>query len=285
MKACHTATKGDVIALDGKTLKGTYDKEKRTGAIHMVSAFSAANQVVLGQVKTSEKSNEITAIPELLKMLSVRGCLVTIDAMGCQKDIAQEIVNKGADYLLAVKGNQKKLYEALSSVFNMSTFTKYEGDQYSTHETGHGRTETRLALASHDLTPLGDLEYDWVNLQTIGVVATIRQEGKQVSAAESIALRYYISSAKLSAKELLEGSRAHWSIEVQLHWRLDVGFNEDACQISRGQAGENLAVARHIALNLLSEEKTFNASMKRKKKKAGRSSSYLTKVLTGQGAS
>ncbi|WED24147.1 ISAs1 family transposase [Vibrio sp. JC009] len=283
MRDCHEAANGDVIAIDGKTIRGTYNKEKRCGAIHMVSAFSAANQVVLGQVKTAEKSNEITAIPELLKLLEIRGCLVTIDAMGCQKEIAKQIVDKGADYLFAVKGNQPKLEEAMGKAFNSAMLNSYEGDKYSTQEKGHGRTETRMALVSHDPSELGDVEFDWADLSTLGVVVSIRQEGDQP--AEEMTIRYYISSAKLTAKELMEKSRAHWSIEVQMYWRLDVGMNEDSCRIQREHAGENLAVVRHIALNLLTEEKTFKAGIKRKQKKANRSNAYLSLVLAGQGAS
>ena len=283
MKDCHEATGGDLIAIDGKTIRGTYDKSKRSGAIHMVSAFSSANQVVLGQVKTAEKSNEITAIPELLKLLEIRGCLVSIDAMGCQKDIAQQIVNKDADYLLAVKGNQPKLEEAMGKVFNSSMLNQYKGDKYSLQEKGHGRTETRMALVSHDVSLLGDVALDWPEIKTLGVVVSIRQEGNKP--AETMAIRYYISSAELSSQKLLEKSRSHWSIEVQMHWRLDVGMNEDSCRIQREQAGENLAVVRHIALNLLTEEKTFKAGIKRKQKKANRNNTYLSQVLAGKGAS
>ena len=283
MKDCHEVTKGDVIAIDGKALRGTYDKDKRKTAIHMVSAFSAANQLVLGQVKTANKSNEIKAIPELLKLLELRGCLVTIDAMGCQREIAKQIVNKDADYLLAVKGNQKKLEQAISQMFNSSMINDYDGDKYCIQEQGHGRTETRLAMVSHDTDMLGDLTNDWANLKTIGMVASIREEGTQP--AESLSIRYYISSAKLGSQELLEKSRAHWSIEVQLHWRLDVGMSEDRCRIQREFAGENLAVIRHMALNMLTNEKTFKAGLERKQRKANRNSTYLSLVLAGQEAS
>lgn len=283
MKSCHEVTNGEVIAIDGKTLRSTYDKGRRQGVIHMVSAFSSANQVVFGQVKTSEKSNEITAIPELLELLNVRGCLVTIDAMGCQKDIAKKIVQKEADYLLAVKGNQKKLESAFNDFFRLEMLQNYDGDKYSTQEKGHGRTETRLSLVNYDLSILGDIEFDWPELTTMGIVASIRQEGGE--AAESMSIRYYISSARLAAKELLESTRAHWSIEVQLHWKLDVGMSEDECRIRRDEAGENFAAIRHIALNLLNADKTFKAGIKRKQQRAGRNNVYLTQVLTGQGAS
>lgn len=283
MKDCHDVTQGDVIAIDGKTLRGTYDKDKRKAAIHMVSAFSAANQLVLGQVKTAEKSNEIKAIPELLKLLEIRGCLVTIDAMGCQREIAKQIVEKDADYLLAVKGNQERLEQAISQTFNSGMINDYDGDKYCIQEQGHGRTETRLAMVSHDTGLLGDIAFDWPKLKTIGMVASIRQEGDKP--AESLSIRYYISSAELDSKELLEKSRAHWSIEVQMHWRLDVGMNEDKCRIQREFAGENLAVIRHMALNMLTNEKTFKAGLERKQRKANRNSSYLSLVLAGQGLS
>ena len=249
----------------------------------MVSAFSAANQVVLGQVKTSEKSNEITAIPELLELLTIRGCLITLDAMGCQRDIARKIVEKDGDYLLSVKGNQKRLQEAIAAELNVGVLNSYEGDKYSIQEKNRSRIETRAALVCEDMSILGDVEYEWSNIQTVGMVAAIRQTGEENG--DSLSIRYYISSAKLSAQELLEKSRAHWSVEVQLHWRLDVELNEDACQINRGQAGENLATARHIAFNLLNAEKTFKGGMKRKQQKASRNREYLTRVLMGQGAS
>ncbi|MDV7106446.1 ISAs1 family transposase, partial [Vibrio sp. TH_r3] len=153
----------------------------------------------------------------------------------------------------------------------------------SIQEKGHGRTETRFALVEHDTSLLGDIAFDWKNIQTLGVVVSVRQEGNRP--AERMTIRQYISSAKLTAKELLEKSRAHWSIEVQMHWRLDVGFNEDSCRIRREQAGENLALVRHAALNLLTEEKSFKAGIKRKQKKANRNNDYLSKVLIGQRAS
>ena len=177
MQDCHEVTKGEVIAIDGKTLRGTYNKDKRCGAIHMVSAFSAANQTVLGQVKTGDKTNEIKAIPELLELLSINGCLVTIDAMGCQKEIATKIINKNADYLLAVKGNQKHLEEGFNKVFHSSMLQQFDGDSHVTQEKGHGRKEVRLSLVEHDIELLGDVALKWPKLATLGVVASIRQEG------------------------------------------------------------------------------------------------------------
>lgn len=283
MRDCHIATKGEVIAIDGKSLRGTYSKDNRQGIIHMVSAFSAANKVVLGQVKTADKSNEITAIPELLELLNIRGCLITIDAMGCQKAIAKKVLDKDADYLLAVKSNQRRLEAAFDDYFKLEMLQREDGDTYSTKEQGHGRVETRLCLVNDDLSVLGDIAFEWPELKTMGIVATIRQEKGQP--ATDITLRYYISSAQLTSKELLEASRAHWSIESQLHWRLDVGMREDECRIRREQAGENFAAIRHIALNLLSADTSFKAGIKRKQKRAGRNNDYLSRVLAGQGLS
>ena len=217
MSECHKITKGDVIAIDGKTIRGTYDKSKRKGLIHMVSAFSAANQVVLGQVKTAEKSNEITAIPKLLELLNIRGCLVTIDAMGCQKKIADKVLAKNADYILAVKGNQGRLEKAFDDYFNLTLLEEPNADTYSTQEKGHGRTETRLSFVTQDTSVIGNVAFEWPELTTIGIVGSIRQVGDVVPHMEELTLKYYISSAKLNAKELLEATRAHWSIEVQLH--------------------------------------------------------------------
>lgn len=285
MKDCHTLTDGAVVAIDGKSLRGTYDKSKRSCLVHMVSAFSAENSVILGQVKTSEKSNEITAIPELLQLLEIKGCLVTLDAMGCQRKIAQTILEKEADYLLAVKGNQGKLADAFDEWYTPTMWNGNDFDSYSTQEKGHGRLDTRLCIVSHDLSPLGDLAFEWPQLKTIGIVAAIRQENGQLVNAEDFEVRYYISSAELNAKKLLESTRAHWSIENQLHWRLDVGMREDECQIIRGAGAENLAVCRHIAMNLLTADTSFKAGIKRKQKRAGRNNEYLSQILAGCGSS
>ena len=283
MNDCHSVSKGSVIAIDGKTVRGSYDKSKKRGAIHMVSAFCAANEVVIGQIKTAEKSNEITAIPELLNLLDISGCLITIDAMGCQKKIAQTIINKNADYLLAVKGNQKRLEQAFDNIFSLSDLQSESGDTYSTKEKSHGREETRLHKVSHGIDALGDIAFEWAGIKTLGYVASFRKEGGGPITAPSV--RYYISSAKLSAEELAHAAREHWSIEVKLHWKLDVALREDACRIRRGDAAENFSKIRHVSLNLLNADKSFKAGIKRKQKRAGRSESYLAQVLTGQDAS
>ncbi|STF06451.1 transposase [Escherichia coli] len=278
-------SEGSVVAIDGKSLRGTYDKSKRNAVIHRVSAFSAENRLVLGQVKTGAKSNEITAIPERLQLLELKGCLVTLDAMGCQHIIAREILKKKAGYLLALKGNQGKLAEAFDNGYSPTMWLGERYDSYSSQEKGHGREDTRCCIVSHDLTALGDLAYEWSELSTIGIVLASRQEGETAVKSEKCILRYYISSVTLTAKELLEATRAHWSVENQLHWRLDMGMREDECQIVRGEAGENLAVCRHIAMNLLTAENSFKAGIKRKQKRAGRKNEYLSLILAGCGPS
>ena len=279
MKACHELTKGDVIVIDGKTIRRSYDKSKRQGAIHMVSAFSNANNLVLGQVKTDEKSNEITAIPELLKLLEIRECLVTLDAMGCQREIARQIVKQGGDYLLAVKDNQKKLANAFRQHFSALKLQNWDGDSFITEEVNRGRKETRVHVVSPIFDEFVDFSFEWARLTTLCAVVSFRTERGDEHATASI--RYFISSAKLSAKELAEGSRSHWAIENKLHWKLDVAMREDNCRIRRGESPEILAGVRHIAVNLLTNESSFKAGLKRKQKKAAMSTTYLAQVLAG----
>ncbi len=283
MQGCHEVTKGSVVAIDGKTVRRSYDKAKRLGAIHMVSAFSTANNVVLGQVKTEEKSNEITAIPELLKLLDIRGCIVTIDAMGCQKNIAQAILDKDADYLLAVKGNQKRLEKAFIKHFSIAQVQQWKGDYFTTDEKSHGREETRLYLVSETFDEFVDLSFEWPELRTLGVSVSFRSVEGEVPTDASI--RYFISSAKLTAKAFAKATREHWHIENKLHWKLDVAMREDDCRIRRGEAPEVFSNIRHVALNLLNNEKTFKAGMTRKQKKAAMSERYLAEILTGQDVS
>ena len=284
MKACHQATNGEVVAIDGKTARGSYDKGKNKGAIHMVSAFAAANNVVLGQIKTDQKSNEITAIPALIDLLDLRGCLVTLDAMGCQRDIAKKIVDKGADYLLAVKGNQGKLHDAFENHFSMDKINNWEGETYRTEEKSHGRMESRLYLVSDIFDEFVSLSFDWKGMKTLGIVVSARMEGDTFN-VDDISIRYYISSAELTAEKLVEATREHWFIENKLHWKLDVAMNEDDCRIRRGNAPEMLTVYRHIAVNLLNNTTTFKAGLKRKQRKAAMSTHYLSQVLAGCGAS
>ena len=249
MQAVAVLTDGQVVAIDGKTLCSSYNRTSRRSAIHMVSAFASANGVVLGQVKTEEKSNEITAIPELLDLLELKGCLVSIDAMGCQKDIAQKIVDKGADYMLAVKANQEKLHDAVQSVFTQHLLTQPESQ--GAIEQSRGRIEYReYHVLDSSLLP-EYLSSQWCGIKTVGLAISYRMVKQKKSELE---YRYFISSAELTAVRLASAVREHWGIENQLHWVLDVSMDEDNCQIYRGHAATNLASLRHMALNMLRAE-------------------------------
>ncbi|HCG6981481.1 TPA: ISAs1 family transposase [Vibrio parahaemolyticus] len=278
MKECVKLTEGEVVAIDGKTVRGSYDDSRGLGAIHMVNAFATENGVSLGQHKVFEKSNEITAIPKLLDLLNVSGCLVTIDAMGCQKKIAQKILEKNADYLLAVKGNQGRLEQAFNEYFHMGMLQNHDGDSYSTQEKSRGRQETRLALVNEDLSVLGDLEFDWPGLKTMGIVVSIRQESDVVQESE-VSVRYYISSKQLDAKTLLNATRSHWLVE-SMHWMLDTEFGEDDCRKRAEDSAENFARIRQMCINMLRNETTFKASLKHKRAKCAMEPEYLYKVLT-----
>lgn len=219
MKDCHELTSGEVIAIDGKTVKGSYNKSKDQQAIHMVNAFATANGVCLAQSKVNEKTNEITEIPKLLELLDIAGCLITIDAMGCQRKIAQKIVDKSADYLLAVKGNQGSLEKAFDDYYRPSMLVNFDGDSYSSQEKSHGRMETRCALVNEDLTVLGDLAYEWPELKCMGIMVNVRQTSEHAQESE-MSVRYYISSKKLTAEELHNATKNHWLVE-SMHWQLD----------------------------------------------------------------
>ncbi|HGE6108375.1 TPA: ISAs1-like element IS1358 family transposase [Vibrio cholerae] len=277
MKDCHTLTDGEVIAIDGKTLRGSYDRSKGKGTIHMVNAFAKANGMSIGQLKVDSKSNEITAIPKLLDLLDVKGCLITIDAMGCQKKIAQKIRDKEADYLLAVKGNQGMLEQAFDDYFRMDMLQDFDGSSYSTQEKSHGRIETRVALVNRDLSVLGDIEHEWPGLKSMGIVASIRQESA-VATEQDVSIRYYICSKELEAQTLLEATRSHWGVEV-MHWSLDTAFCEDNSRIRADDRAEAFARIRQICLNLLKSETTFKGGIKRKRMNCAMDEKYLSKVL------
>jgi predicted transposase YbfD/YdcC len=246
----------------------------------MVSAWASENQMVLGQVKVDEKSNEITAIPELLTMLEISGCIVTIDAIGCQTDIAAKIVEREADYVLSVKGNQGNLLEDLVRYFDWALEDKFQQTVYSQDETtdgGHGRIEIRRCWASDDIEWLRNKE-EWRGVKSIVMVERERTVlGEETSRERS----YYISSLEADAKEIARVIRSHWSIENSLHWVLDIGFREDESRIRKDRAPENVATLRHIALNLLKQEKSAKVGVKSKRLKAGWDESYLLKVLYG----
>ena len=278
MKACHTATNGDIIAIDGKTARSSYDKSKKKDPIHMVSAFATANKVVLGHVKTDAKSNEITAIPDLLDLLEIKGCLVTIDAMGCQRKIAEKIVEKEGDYLLAVKGNQGKLNAAFEQHFPLHKLQNWNGDVYTTTEKSHGRTETRMHIVSEVFDEFVNFAFDWKKLTTLGVAIAFRSEGKE--APESVSVRYYISSANLTAEKFAAGVREHWDVENGLHYKLDVAMNEDDCRVRTGAAPEMLASVRRLAINMLNNCNA-KGGVRRKMKRAALSTRFLEDVLKG----
>jgi len=269
--------KGQVVAIDGKCLRRSHDHGKGKAAIYMVSAWATANQLVLGQVKTDEKSNEITAIPKLLRALEVKGCIVTIDAAGCQKGIATQIRSQGADYVLALKGNQGNLREYVEDYFTTARANDFHGVPHDYHETidgGHGRVEIRRHWS---IEPFRDFpgKAAWKDLRSIGMVESERHIGSEVT----LDCRYYISSLPADAKQFAASVRAHWGVENGLHWCLDVGFREDDCRVRQGNASENFAVVRHIALNLLKKERSFKGGLRAKRLKAGWDQDYLIKIL------
>lgn len=273
-------SKGQVIAIDGKTLRGSYDSASNKAAIHMVSAWASANGIVVGQVKTDSKSNEITAIPELLKILGISGCIVTIDAMGCQKEIAEEIVDREADYVLALKENHPILYKDVTLFLDNALEEKFKDVEYSymkTVDKGHGRIETRRYWITSQIDWLWQKK-EWKSLKSIGMVESTRE----IKGKKSVERRYYITSIEPNAKLFEKAIRGHWGIENNLHWMLDVVFNEDESRIRKDNAPENMAVVRHLALNLLKQDTSVKLSMSKKRVKAGLDEEYLERVLFGK---
>lgn len=267
----------EVVAIDGKTLRRSFDEATGQSAIHMVSAWAARNRLVLGQRKVSDKSNEITAIPELLNMLDIAGCIVTIDAMGCQKEIAQKILQKGGDYVLALKGNQGTLHEDVKLFFEDSRSIGFRGIEHTFHdsvEKDHGRIEIRRCWVSTDIAWLNE-RHSWPGLGSIGAVECERRVGEKVT----IETRYFISSLKGHASEMADAVRRHWGIENKLHWVLDVVFHEDDNRTRKDNAPQNLATIRHIALNLLRKDKSAGIGVKARRLRAAWDNSYLERIL------
>lgn len=272
---------GQVIAIDGKVLRRSQDKGIGKTAIDMVSAWATANHLVLGQMKVDEKSNEITAIPQLLEVLEVSGCIVTIDAMGCQTEIAEKIIEQEAHYVLALKENQGNLYADVVQLFDdleHSGYKAYEHDYDQTVNKNHGRIETRECWTISDPAILQHLRgfANWKGLMT---VSRIRSE-RQIGAERSCEDRYHIASLSGAAR-VLHAVRSHWGIENQLHWILDLAFDEDRCRVRKDHGPENFAILRHIALNLLKQEKTCKRGIKGKRLLAAWKQNYLLKVLEG----
>jgi predicted transposase YbfD/YdcC len=273
------------IALDGKTLRRSFDHANGKAAIHMVSAWSSRARLVLGQVKVDAKSNEITAIPQLLNLLDITGCLITIDAMGCQKAIAAQIHKEGADYVLALKDNQANLARDAKLFVEHAQSQKYEDvvkRTYTTIEKDHGRIDTRryLLVGLPEGIAWQEERRDWPGLQSIGIVESTRQIGDNITTDT----RYYITSIpvgqKGSARRFGQAVRGHWGIENSLHWTLDVGFNEDACRVRKDNAPENLSVIRHIALNILKQDVGATTGVKSRRLRAGWSNDYMEHLLS-----
>jgi predicted transposase YbfD/YdcC len=281
IRAVHEITEGQVVAVDGKKLRRSYDKALGKKAIYMVSAWASENRLVLGQSKVEAKSNEIPAVPELLDMLEIAGCIVTTDALNCQKKTVQKVVEKDADYVLEVKENQEGLHTAIQELFVYAEEEDFiDCDHHKTVNKGHGRIETRecwTTSASDYLCYLPNLDH-WAGLQSIVMLKSQRQIGQETS----IEYRYFISSLESDAQQTLKAVRTHWGIENKVHWVLDVVFREDDCRVRQGNADQNLAVLRHIALNLLRQETSLKRSIKAKRLKAGWDHDYLLKILTSQ---
>jgi predicted transposase YbfD/YdcC len=279
--AVSEVTHGQVVAVDGKTLRRSHDKALGKEAISMVSAWAAANGLVLGQVKVDEKSNQITAIPELLHRLALSGCIVTIDALGCQKEIAEIIVDQAADYILALKENHGQLYEDVIRLFadlEQSQFKAYAYTYDRTVNKNHGRLEIRQCWVIADPEVLRYLRgaADWKKLRSVVKV----QSERRIGAENSLQDRYFISCLAGDAKHLLRSVRSHWSIENSLHWVLDIAFREDDSRIRKDHGPENFAILRHIALNLLKQDTSVKAGIKARRLKAGWDEAYLLKLLS-----
>lgn len=273
-------TAGEVVAIDGKTLCGSVDRSNNRKAIHLVSAWASQNHLVLGQVKVDDKSNEITAIPELLRLLTLPGCIITLDAMGCQTEIAAQIVAQGADYVLALKENQGHLYREVARLFKDALTEPRRAIPFETAQTiekGHGRIEIRQAwtISHPDYLNYLDPTGRWAGLESVVRVDSQRHFNHQHSQQS----RYYISSLPGEPNLLNTVVRTHWTIENQLHWVLDVAFREDDSRVRRGYAPENLAVLRHIALNLLKREHTSKLSIQNKRLRAAWDNDYLLQIL------
>lgn len=283
VRAVVAHTDGEVVALDGKTLRRSHDRGAGKVALHLVSAWAATNRLVLGQVAVDAKSNEITALPALLQVLALEGCIVTIDAMGCQTAIAQAVIDRGGDYVLALKENQPTLHKAVATYFAEARATAFRDvpddrhDYQRTVDGGHGRVEVRQYWTVTDPALLAYLDPKdaWAGLASVGLVERERQVGTETTRE----VHYYLSSLDGAAATFARAVRGHWGIENRLHWVLDIAFREDESRVRVGYAAENFAVLRHIALNLLRHDHSVKAGVKAKRLKAGWDDAYLLKLL------
>jgi len=267
---------GEIIAIDGKQLRSSYDKADNKAAIHMVSAWANTNHMVIGQVKVDSKSNEITAIPKLLDALDVQDCTITIDAMGTQKEIAAKIIDKKADYILALKENHKFFYGEVVSFFDNFKGTSLISSHSIQSNKGHGRKELRICHVITDMNLFPDASL-WKAIKSIIMI----QSSRKVKEKTAIQNRYYISSLQGNAKKINDAIRQHWAVENKLHWSLDVAFKEDLNRIRKGNGAQNFSIIRRICLNLLKLETSTKVGLQNKRLKAARSDKYLFKVLQG----
>src|SRR4051812_26402583 len=279
IEALHEATGRQVVAIDGKTLRRSFDRAKGKSALHMVHAWATADRLLLGQVAVDEKSNEITAIPKLLEMLALSGAIVTIDAMGCQKDIGRTIRGRKADYVLALKANHERLFEQVVASWDGARARLMMGPGIRRHREwseGHGRDEFRRCWATSDLSWLEGRE-EWEGLRSVVMVEAERFIGDSLG----VETRYYLSSLADDARLLNGAARSHWGVENSLHWVLDVTFNEDRSRIRKENAPENFGLLRRLALCLLKKESTSKRSIKGKRLQAAWDDGYLQRVLCG----
>ena len=273
LTAAILLTGADVIPIDGKVHPGSSDRGKKLKALHTVSAWSSSHGIVLAQVAVDKKSNEITAIPKLLATMDVKGAIITIDAMGCQKDIANQIVEQDANYVLALKGNQKNLLKAVEQAFDevLSDEQKPSEESFETVAKGHHRIETR----KYSVLPAALIPLAWESTQTVVKVENTREDQGKIS----FSTKYYISSLPPIAEEVSKAVRSHWSIENQLHWYLDVTFREDDSRIRKDNGAENFGTLRRLALGLLKREQSLKKSIRLKRFTAAMDNEYLMKVL------
>ena len=269
----------EVIAIDGKTMKQSYDRKQSQKPLHIVSAWSASHQLVLGQKKVNNKSNEVTAIPALLELLEIEKSIITIDAMGCQKEIAALIIKKKGDYLLALKGNQKLLHKDVKDWFELARkeeFASREHSYYQQIEGGHHRVEKRQiwTVAVSELPSLHNQSL-WTGLKTVVMVVSERRLWNKTTTE----VRFYLSSLVSNAEKISQAIRSHWGIENSLHWTLDVTFSEDKSRIRKDHSPEDFALLRRLAVNLLKQEKGFKGSLKMKRYLAGMDNNYLVQIL------
>lgn len=269
----------EVIAIDGQTMKQSYDRNQSQKPLHIVSAWSASHQLVLGQKKVNKKSNEVTAIPALLELLEIEKSIITIDAMGCQKEIAALIIKKKGDYLLALKGNQKLIHKDVKNWFELARKEEFAGREHSYYqqiEGGHHRVEKRQiwTVAVSELPPLHNQSL-WTGLKTVVMVVSERRLWNKTSTE----VRFYLSSLASNAENIAQAIRSHWGIENSLHWTLDVTFSEDKSRIRKDHSPENFALIRRLAVNLLKQEKEFKGSLKMKRYLAGMDNNYLVQIL------